>query len=346
MNNAIRPDGQFGTDYWDAARLGIAIEHHALHPYFPSYPSLAAYLRGGCGPDLLDAGTASWRGPGFHAIAAEYLLAIGEKKRAEEILDRLVERQEPNGDWVGEPAISPVWHGAQCVLAMVHANPERYRDGITRGCERIASTQLPAGNWQAIQQYVIYFTSYAILALVCDRARYGKAVDSALTYLKSRMSPDGKCSDLGGTLMCALALESATRAERPGDPPLVDIIMAEKALDRVEAVSAENDRLRAEYVRIGKRLTWYEQKYRDADVVLTKKEAFLVTVAALVVTVLGAVVPPLILDSLHKQDAVRAPTAGEATLRSLSTDTGYVSVPRDTVPGQSSAAQGTDRARR
>jgi hypothetical protein len=315
LDKAIRPDGSFGTDFWDAAQCGILIEQFALAGRFSAYDSLRHYLLKTIDSRQFSADESQWQGPGFTAAAIDYLLATKGINQAEALATELLAAQTHRGCWHGSldaggvPIISPVWHTAQCVIALTNLNfhkhvqhSSRIAQSAARGLAWLKATQDPSGAWLAVHQYKIYVTAYAILALLCDKAKYEQELDQAIRYLKSKMGPDGKCSDLAGTLMCGLALKAAVGNEFQRDLTLVDFLLARKNLIRAEALSAELRLAKAEIDRQHAELESYEKKYGDADIVMTKRQMFVGTLVALFLTALGTVAGVYALNEVIPHD--------------------------------------------
>src|ERR1019366_7044748 len=186
----------------------------------------------------------------------------------------------------GTPVVSPVWHTAQCIMVLA-TDSTPHSDVVRKASEWLRHAQDASGAWVSVQQYKIYFTAYAILALLHDRKHDDRTLRKAIEYLKSQISLDGKCSDLGGTLMCALALRGVVDGDFEKDITLVDYVLARKNLTRADALKAELDTKANELARVRSDLERYEKKYGEADVVFTKKQLFLITVLALFLTALG-----------------------------------------------------------
>ncbi len=164
-----------------------------------------------------------------------------------------------------------------------------HSDVVRKASEWLRHAQDASGAWVSVQQYKIYFTAYAILALLHDRKHDERALRKAIEYLKSQISVDGKCSDLGGTLMCALALRAVVDGDFEKDITLVDYVLARKNLTRAEALKAELDTKEGELARVRADLERYEKKYGDAEIAFTKKQLFLITLLGLFLSAFGTV---------------------------------------------------------
>lgn len=317
LNNAIRPDGSFGTDFWDAAQLGIVIEKFSLGSRFTAHDSLKQYLTDAIRSRRFLTDQSQWQGPGFAAVAIEYTWLLGDANQAETLTRELLLERHPKGYWHGHldpggtPIVSPVWHTAQCIMALA-TDSTRHSDAVRKASEWLMHAQDSSGAWVSVQQYKIYFTAYAILALLHDRQHYDRPLRKAIEYLKSQISLDGKCSDLGGTLMCALALRAVVDGHFEKDLTLADYVLARKNLTRAEALKADLDTKAAELARVRSDLERYEKKYGEADFVITKKQLFLITLLGLFLTALGTVAGVYALGPLFHASVpmeVRTPAA-------------------------------------
>jgi hypothetical protein len=302
LNGRIQPRGGFGTDFWDACRLAVIIEKHKLHSYFTNYSDLQNHLISTIESNAFLSGDSEWVGPGFLAIAADYLALIGRYVEASALVARLQPMQEANGRWCGalsadgSPLVPPVWHTAQVVLTLSRRSRTEHRDAITRALSWILNTQDRTGKWPGTQQYVIYATCYAILALLVAEVPDRNAINLGLDFLKKAMHPDGRMPDLGGTLMAAIALHAVSGPAFEPSLTTIDYVLARVAMSRVEAaetatsgIKQENERLQEQVARLKEEIAAFEHKYGEAEVVFTKRQLFGLSIISLLVTVLGTV---------------------------------------------------------
>jgi hypothetical protein len=291
LNNSIRPDGTFGTDFWDAAQLAILVEVFSLHKQFTAYDSLKQHLTSAIRSRKFMRDPSQWQGPAFYAAAIEYSHLLGHRKEVDALAGELVSLQS-HGCWQGHSgpsgALYAVWHTAQCIIAL-SATPVSHPEIVAKGIGWLKRAQHASGAWLSVQQYEIYFTAYAVLALLIEHKHERPELNKALEYLKSRMAPDGKCSDLGGTLMCAMALRAVVGDAFEKDITLVDYLLAKKNLARADASEARLRMNELELGRLQAELNRYEKKYGDADFAITKKQLFFLALVALFVTVFGTI---------------------------------------------------------
>jgi hypothetical protein len=229
------------------------------------------------------------------AAAITYLDLLGKRAESDSLLQRLIAAQAADGSWKGvigpdgHPVVSPVWHTAQVVLVLARSDRTVHRERIKNAIDWLRSTQDQSGSWPGVQQYLIYFTSYAILALLQAETRERQAVERAVHYLKSRMGTDGKCSDLGGTLMCAIALREVVGDQFEHELTLMHYLLARNSVFRAEAAEGALQKCKEEQSVLVERVQFYEEKYKDADLVITKKQLLVIILVSLFITTLGTV---------------------------------------------------------
>lgn len=281
LDGRIQPDGSFGTDFWEACRLAHAIEKHALHAYFPNYSVLKSKILEIHESNTILTSESDWVGPGFLSAAADYFDRIGMYRDGEAFVTRLLSMQESNGQWCGSvtksghPIVSPVWHTSQVVLTLKRKGATQYRDAINRAIAWIKETQDPCGKWPGIEQFVIYSTCYAILAL--DQAEVPDLVviNRGLDYLKTAMKPSGKFQDLGGTLMAAIALLAVVKHHVGSDLSTIDYVLARQAKGQAESAETRCKLARDEAATYKSRNEALERKYHNAEFGVTKKQLFI-----------------------------------------------------------------------
>jgi hypothetical protein len=307
LNSRIQPDGQFGTDFWETCRLGLLIEKHKLHPYFPNYAELQKYINAVYAANTILSSDSDWIGPGFLAAAADYFDRVAKYAEATALVDRLRSMQQVDGRWygsvgtTGHPIVSPVWHTAQAVLTLTRKGRTEHREAISKALGWIRTAQDPSGKWPDIQQYVIYSTCYAILALSQAEVVDQPAITRGLDYLKSTMRPDGRFHDFGGTLMAAIALLAAVRQHVGSDLTTIDYVLARNARSQVERAEKEAATAKAEADKHKSRNDELEKRYHNADFGVTKKQlwaagitvSFIIpTMSAVATRVISTIWPP------------------------------------------------------
>jgi len=294
LDSKIQADGSFGTDHWDALRLGITIEQNKLHSLFPSCDRLKASLVNAIRTNSLLTGKSTWIGPGFLAAAADYADLLGMVTEGDALVARLIGCQSGDGSWVGVkgpdqiPLVSPVWHTSQAVWVLARRGLTEHGAAVARATDWLKSTQHAEGYWGGPQQFIIYFTAYAVTALLKAPQPDRSAIRKGIDYLKGIMTPDGKCSDMGGTLLCAFALRNFIGSDFAHNLSVVDFVLSRNNLLRAEAAEQESIRRREEASSLKTRLTEMESRYENlaakfsgAEVILTKRAFAIITLISI-----------------------------------------------------------------
>jgi outer membrane murein-binding lipoprotein Lpp len=316
LNGQIQADGRFGTDFWDSCRLAMTIEKHSLHTYFPNYPELQKYIVRAYTTGTIESGDSDWIGPGFLAAAADYFDRIGRHAEADDLITRLRTMQEATGCWRGAiasdgtPKVPPVWHTAQVVLTLTRKAATEHRVAINNAVTWMKSAQDgPTGKWPGTEQYVVYSTCYAILALNAVEAPDRPAINRGVAFLKGTMRPDGRFHDLGGTLMAAIALLAVAGNHFESDLSIIDHVLAKLAQSKVEAAEREAEAAKKEAAVLKERNDALEKKYLNADFGVTKKQLFVFgPILAVTLALLNAFAIRGVSALLPQQSASPAPS--------------------------------------
>jgi len=293
LNSEIREDGTFGTDLWDSLRLGKVIVANELKTYFSNYDKLHSRIIESLRTDDFITSKSEWRGSGFYACAVDYLDLVNMHELSANVLEKLLYAQESDGCWTGakskegQPLVSPVWHTAQAILTLRRKDTGKYRTQIERALNWLVGKQEEEGSWPSLRQFEIYFTAYAVLAL--HGLSYEAEISRAVGYLESKIDKDGKCSDLGGTLMCALVFWELSKDNLNHTVSFMDYILSLNNSSITNSLELQirvlNDRLETKEDKI----RVYEAKYKDADIVISKKQLLVVILISLFITTLGTV---------------------------------------------------------
>lgn len=312
LNNQIQEDGSFGSDLWDTLRLGKFIAANELKVYFTNYNHLHNYIIKSLQKDDFIAGTSEWRGPGFYACAVDYLDLVNISDLSETILKKLLYTQERDGCWIGIkskegiPLVSPVWHTTQSIITLRRKDASKYKVQIERAIAWLLEKQEDDGSWPALRQFEIYFTAYAVLAL--SGLPYKEEISKATQYLKSNIDNNGKCSDLGGTLMCAIAFWETSKEQLNYSISFMDYLLSSNNSLITNLLEQRVKVLTNELQVKDDRIQEYENKYKDAEIILTKKQVFLIGIISLFITVLGTVVGvyglKLAIDAIQKPQQI------------------------------------------
>ena len=299
LDNKIAADGSFGTDFWDGLRLAAFIEREKLHLFFPAYERLKAAHLTSVKTNTLLASKSIWTGPGFLAAAVDYLDLLGMGTDGDALVQRIVGCQQSDGSWHGNvgpdghPLVSPVWHTAQVVWTLSRRGASEHRERINKAITWLKSTQSEEGYWGGQQQFIIYFTSYALMALLHAEKPEKKAIACAIDFLKSNMTPDGKCSDMGGSLMCALALRQVIGQHFQHNLTVVDYVLSRNNAVRAEAAEsvvanreAELDTTRQKLEKVEEDYKRLAERYADGEIVITKRAAFAIGAIGIILALL------------------------------------------------------------
>ncbi len=209
LNDSINADGSFGSDLWDATRLGKLIVSKKLKTHFSNYSKLQKYIISSFESNNFSAGDTNWVGPGFYACGIDYFDLEGLNELSNSTLLKLLSLQQVEGHWMHTPQTKKsihysVWHTAQTIITLKRKSSETYGAAIQKASKWLIDNQEDStGSWAGINEYEIYFTSYAVLALA--HSEYQDAINDAVSFLHANIKDTGQCVDKGGTLMCALA---------------------------------------------------------------------------------------------------------------------------------------------
>lgn len=263
LNSNIRDDGSFGTDFWDACRLGEVILKHDLKSFFPSFEKLNSYLIKRILENSIFGDTSEWEGPGFIAIALEYLDLNQMLEESEVFTKILIEKQNPEGSWVGitrntgYPIISPVWHTSQAVSYLCRKDPQKYQANIDKAVMWLLSIQELNGTWAGIHYFQTYYTSYAIIAL-CDAQIYDLSrINVATKFLKTQMESPKQCLDPCGIVLCAYAFIKKLKLSSFDIHSIIENIMYSQNLERVEELQQEIQSLQDLCISLKKKISFY-----------------------------------------------------------------------------------------
>jgi ABC-type multidrug transport system permease subunit len=143
------------------------------------------------------------------------------------------------------------------------------------------------GSWPALEQFEIYYTSYAVWAL--EGTEYQENVQKATKYLSSKISETGKCIDLGGTLMCAIAFWSANKYDADKSISFMEYILAFKAIEATNQLENQILTLTAACKLKDDQIKRFKEKYKDTDLVISKRATLIITIASIIVTFIGII---------------------------------------------------------
>lgn len=312
LNQNVHENGSFGADFWDTCKLARIIKQYGLESFF-DYEKIHSYIVEFVKTDGLlkqandNSASGEWSGPGTYAACADYLLISdqpNDHSLAKAIIDEALKLQQANGSFTGKKkktgdnVIHPVWHTAQMLMVLVKSSYQ-YDEGLINSIANwIIDVQGDSGEYGDFGQYVSYYTGYAILAFQALPCVPRINLEKALEFMLNRVQ-GGKVDDFGGTVMAVEAFDSYIKQNDLQD--IYHIIQVEKN----ELLLADNLRLEHEILTLSEELQTFKDKYKDADIVLSKKEVWKLGIwISTVILILGIIFPiivNIIIDSIQNK---------------------------------------------
>lgn len=306
INIMINSSGYFGEDIWDTVRLGGIIEKYDLKERIPNYVKLKQCVVSHINAETFNETSSTWSGPGSIAATIEYVKYF-DSTRAQELFNTLMSKQYADGSFhgpvneVNDEMVHPIWHTTQVLMTALGYGLKEDDEKIHRMVNFICSTQdKSTGCWRAFSRYDVYFSSYAIMALVMLKNANKTVKDTlnkAIEWLTTQISLDGKIKDAGGTIMGALALCSVYEDQLHVKSSIADVKRMEINELLVSDYSDKIEKLTSEVLVYKEKIAIYEKKYTNADIVLSKGDVFkigmVLTILTIIVTILVTVLPNL-----------------------------------------------------
>lgn len=299
LSSAIHENGSFGADFWDTCKLATIIIEQNLYEYF-DYDKIHSYIiqfinNGGLEVKANDySESVEWSGPGTYAACIYYLFCAGERDLANTMLSEAIILQQSDGSFVGKKTrtgdnvIHPIWHTAQMLKVILKSSYNNDAEMVQKITHWIESVQGLEGEYDDFGQFVTYYTAYAALAFLELPQRPQPYTDRSIDYLL-RKCKNGKVDDFGGTIMSAQAFDAYIGAN--------DLITVFQTIQvsRSKELLLENKQLKNDIKILSKRIDEYDAKYKDADIILSKKEVWKWGIwFGLITLILGIIVPILI----------------------------------------------------
>lgn len=310
LSNIIHEDGSFGVDFWDTCKLATIIIKQNLYDYF-DYNKIHSYIinfvqNGGLQVQANDfSQSTEWSGPGTYAACAHYLLSSQERDLANSVLLEAIKLQQNDGSFVGKKTrtgdnvIHPIWHTSQMLRVILNSCYSNNSDMIQKITHWIESVQGPNGEYDDFGQFVTYYTAYAAIAFLSLPQWPQPYTDYTIDYLL-RKSQNGKVDDFGGTIMAAQAFDTYLP-----DNDLATVYQTIQ-ISRAKELLQENRYLKEKNTILTTQINEYDSKYKDADIVLSKKDAWKLGIwFGLITLILGLLVPVLInvsVDALKNKE--------------------------------------------
>ena len=300
LSNKVQCNGAFGADFWDTCKLATLIVEYNLHDYF-EYNKIHAYIMdfvagGGLEVQTTDySQSAEWSGPGTYAACVQYLFLSGERDIANDILSKAIALQQIDGSFVGKKnrtgdnIIHPIRHTAQMLKVILKSNYGNDADKIEKIKHWMESVQGSSGEYDDFGQFITYYTAYAALAFLALPTYPQPHTDLAIDYLLSKVH-DGKVDDFGGTVMAVQAFDAYLGANS------VSSIYKTIQISHAEDLLIENKELKNNIEELSKTIEQYHEKYKDADIVFSKKDAWKWGIWFGLITLLLGVILPIIIN--------------------------------------------------
>ena len=313
LNVNIRDDGSFGEDFWDACRFGIVLNKYELSDRVPRHGSLYNYIVDSCTRGVYRNREQTWSGPAYYAAAVDCLDSIGKNDLATTILNELIACQSTDGAFHGPSGpdgnefVHPVWHTSQALITLLRRQLPPGDDRISKIVKWIISAQDSNGCYKAFSRFSLYYTAYAIIGLSALASPPKDEMERSVEWLKSNISQTGKAADSGGTLMTAMALRAIEPADLNFRVSIVDLRRLETLENVSSTLEQENSQLKNSILEKGAELELLRTRFRNADIVLSKKEVFILTVVMAVILMIGGVLLPLWITQGSASKGTQAP---------------------------------------
>ncbi len=293
LDDNIQEDGSFGEDFWDACRLGIVLNKYNIFDRLKKYDKLNQYIIDSIKSNQLYRDTDStWSGPGFYAIAIDYLDIIKkEPALSASILNELIPLQvSDDGSFRGSTGrdgiefIHPIWHTSQVLKTMIQHQISPKDKKIIDILDWIKSSQDPnSGCFRSLSRYSVYYTAYAILGLSMLPSPSQETLDKSIKWIIDNISNSGRVIDTGGTIMAALALRSVEEKDLSFKVSITDLRKIDTLEDQNKILMLENKNLKETSKVNEKKIQSYIDKYKNADIVLSKKEVFIIYISTAII---------------------------------------------------------------
>jgi len=340
LNSQINPDGSFGADFWDTCRMAVLVLKRKLQQKITNFTNLEMYIENKYRADYLSNHDYDWAGPGVYAACADYYLRKGQNDVAKNIIDSVITLQKNDGSFVGHEkrtggyVVNPIWHTSQVIMTVLGNDIVINEDIVNAAKQYLIDKQSPdTGGYEDFGNYGIYYTAYAILGFL-SFSNPPENLKRALSCLMASVSNDGKAGDPGGTIMTALALGKYLGSDLNS---LFDSIQVK----RNKSLLSENKALKQKIEELSTEVNTFKTRYKDADIVLTKKEVWkwgilisiFVSVIMFVIPVLTNLVKSIIPKQSDSRTTHQVINQPGNTSEDDSTDDGFMK------PGDSSAAK-------
>jgi hypothetical protein len=210
-------DGTWGSDLWDTCQVIRALLRCGISRAEPVIVAAAIRVRSGLLDEAADSADLEWFGAGFYAAALTLFLALDDTKGSRQCIELLLRSQTDSGDFAGiggrnDPRVPSEWHTSQAITALSAVDEDDARKAVARARTWLLSRQRSDGSWGTAdgpyQRFKVFFTSYAVLALLSSDSLDRGAATKACRWLKHQQSASGRFGDVASSLMAMSALQA------------------------------------------------------------------------------------------------------------------------------------------
>jgi len=302
LRKNVRSDGAFGADFWDSCRFASVIVENNLEKYFP-FDEIKKYILEYARSSKMkmitvdETHASDWSGPGTYAACIHFLFCIDENDLAEKLLSEVLDNMQSDGSFIGKRSrtgdsiIHPVWHTAQVLRVILESKHSADKELISKIASWIESVMGNDGGFGAMPQYSIYYTSYAAMAFKSMPEPLFHALDKTYNYLILH-EHDGEVESDGGSVMALEAFDLYLGLSE------THFIHQNLELEKISELRSENNALRDQIEKLQQKVKDYEEKYKDADVILSKKEAWKFGIIISILILVFGIVAPVVINVL------------------------------------------------
>lgn len=295
LDSQIRNDGSFGEDLWDAIRLGQIILRFDLEPNFSNSEKLWRYVDNQLAERTYRNRDSTWDGPGVLAGLIDLCEQRNQTDLAVQLFEELQSLQSSSGEFRGSVGpdgndlTSPVWHTAQVLITYLNRGISEKDIRVTKILDWLKRHQNPQGSWSGFSRYEVYFTSYAIIGLSKLSSPPADVLEKAVEWLQAQIAPSGKVADAGGTLMVAMALCSYYGYSFGATMPIIEYHNTKKLSALCSELKETLEQTTLSLSQKEKELTLLKERYRNADIIFSNKQIFILMLLIAIIGLFFAV---------------------------------------------------------
>ena len=292
INSSIHNDGSFGEDLWDALRLGSIVKTFDLENEISARRQLYGYIDDQLQKKAYRRRDQTWSGPGFLAAAVDYCEKRGQSEQAAKLFEELTTLQSETGEFRGSTTpdgnelASPLWHTSQALITYLERGLSEHDLRVAKIVQWLVEHQAQHGSWRGFSRYEGYYTSYGIIAISRLSSPPSECLNKAISWLKSQMAPSGKVADAGGTIMAAMALSAVEGYSLETKLSILEYHNAEHLNSIASTLKKELSEKDTRLAETQAELKNMKIRYSDAEIVFTKKQAWVIGI----VVALGGII--------------------------------------------------------